>query len=244
MSSSLSGEGSFVQYKVCSYESKSDNLGSHSYIWVTNDDNHKNFVIESSFTQNTGRMSVLYHSSGSILFLSINISDSNIDANATFSSSDPFSISTTNFSNFDNISSNQQCCFYHQSKTQIYDFCNVIDNKVSDNHAIFYLNSVTLSVNKSFFKGNKASNLFYIDSASPTVNECHFEDNTFETNKNYIHSSKSMTEIFLPNLYSSFLCENREYIKIKLILNTHIPNISISNLFSGQPSLHPSKHKH
>ena len=113
--------GSFVQYKVCSYESKSplsNGAGSHSYIWVTNDDNHKNFVIESSFTQNTGEQSVFWHSSGSILFSSINISDSKLDVNAAFVSWELFSLSTTNFSNFDNLSSNKQCCFFHSSKKQ------------------------------------------------------------------------------------------------------------------------------
>ena len=151
---------------------------------------------------------------------------------------DRSSLSTTEFSNFDNISSNEQCCFCHRSKTQDFYFCNVIDNKVSSG-GIFYLSdSATLSVSQCFFKGNNASKLFNIWSGSPTANECHFEDNTFPTNGDIILSSMSMTEIILPNLYSSFLCE----IKIRNKKDSiHIPNITFSHLFSDQPSI-PPKH--
>ena len=48
-----------------------------------------------------------------------------------------------------------------------------------------------------------------------------------------------MTEIILPNLYSSFLCEIEIRNKKDSI---HILNISFSHLFSDQPS-HSSKHR-
>ena len=198
----MATNGSFIQYKVCSYKSKSDDSGSHSYIKVTNDDNHKNFVIESSITQNTGDTAVLYHSFGSLLFSSINISDSKLEWNAAFASSEPFSLSTTNFSNFDNISSDYQSCFYHKSNDQNFYFCNFIDNIVSQNrYGIFYVFLAKLSINRCFFKGNKASKLFFINLGSATANECHFEsDNTFERNGNIVMGKSRKTMKFKENL--------------------------------------------
>ena len=133
--------GSIVQYKVCSYGSKTTNqdaAGSHSYTKVTSDENYKNFVIESSITQNTGHQSVIYFHCGSLLLSSINISDSNIFYNAAFVKWNPSSLSKTNFSNFDNISYNWRCCFYHQDYTHNFYFCNVINNNVlQQNSGIF-----------------------------------------------------------------------------------------------------------
>ena len=97
---------------------------------MTNNDNHKNFVIQSSFTQSTGNYSVLDHFYGSILFSSLNISDSKLDANAAFTSLQPFNLSTTNYSHFYNISSNTQCCFYHFSNYQNIFSCKFINNNV------------------------------------------------------------------------------------------------------------------
>ena len=129
-------QGSFVQYKVCSYESKSTatyGVGSHSRIDVANADGHMNFAIESSFTHNTACFGILSHAHGFHLFSSINVSNSNLDANAALVSDSPASISTTNFSNFENLLANRICCFWHGLNKHNYYFCNIVNNKDLEN---------------------------------------------------------------------------------------------------------------
>ena len=118
-----------------------------------------------------------------------------------------------------------RCCFYHQENTQNFYFCNVINNKVSkDGDGIFYLYEVTFSVNHCFYKGNNASNLSVMSNEYflVTVNECHFEENTFPTDKYYIKKSSSMTELNLSNLYSPYLCALPN--RTKIILHTEGSN--------------------
>ncbi|EAY17316.1 hypothetical protein TVAG_266790 [Trichomonas vaginalis G3] len=205
---SCSNSGSCVQYKVSDYKSKiQSDYGSHSYITMTDRYLSKNFVIESSFDQNKGRISVLYNKYVFILFSSINISNSNLNYNAAFISVEPYKLSA-NFSNFIKISSIAQCVFWHGYGTQSFSSSNVIDNKVTENGRIFANNQASLTVNQCFFKGSSAATLFLIAYriTSGTTNECHFgSDNTFQLNGN-IQKSQEMTEIILSNLFPTFLC--------------------------------------
>ena len=227
----LSKSGSFVQYKICSYGCKLPYLeffsGAHSYIEVTNDENHVNYVIESSFTQSTGRNTIMYHKYGSQIFSSINITNSKSQGNAAFESLRPYSLSTTDFSNFYNITSERRCCFLHEYNTHQFEFSNVINNTVFQNYDQIFcpLSGAELTIEQCFFKANKASYLYSFRVTTTYVFRCHIESDNKFTDQINIRYPKEMTEIILSKLHSSFLCEVISRNKKDSII---FPNICIS----------------
>ncbi|EAY09083.1 hypothetical protein TVAG_180580 [Trichomonas vaginalis G3] len=198
-----SRSGHIIQYKVCSLDPFSPGgSGSHSYIDLRETNEGKDYVIESTFAQSSGKSGAFDHDYGSILLSLINISDSNSKNNVNYVIGYPTTLATVNFSQFKNNTANVTSCFQHLYSEHKFIYCNVVENSIEGSDPLFFIQQPQLTINRCYFKGNKAYYFTEAWGGTAYLSESHFEpDNVFShtlLNSNPIE----MGQIVFDNYYS------------------------------------------
>lgn len=187
MESSENG-GSFVEYRVCSIGAQTDegdaSSGTYSYIITARSDNYKNWMLESTVSNNLGGYATVLKGGGSHNIYNVNLSFTVGAINSVYN----IGSDTTTYLNFSTIykaHSLENTCNYHSGNTHEVNHCNYIKNTVEElalTYGIYFGSGDSLNIKFCVFESNECNYLFHSWYSPITVDKCYIsESNKYDT---------------------------------------------------------------
>ncbi|EAY06351.1 hypothetical protein TVAG_151580 [Trichomonas vaginalis G3] len=178
-------EGQCVQYRICSYSSTTNNNYPHSYINVTNNQEYKNYLIESTITLSKGNSGPIYQQFGDIKIHNVNISNSESFQHDSvyylYASQLTASIS---YSTFFNNTAKYYRSLCHQYGNININYSNILSNQCrqvyyTDNGIIYASSNSIVTVEQCILSNNKGYYLFCTKNAGKQmiIKFCYFPSN-------------------------------------------------------------------
>ena len=204
---------SIVQYRTCGYKSKTNSQeGHHSYVYLVDESNNKNYLYESSFylCGNLEKFDTNHLQYGNIEVKSINTSfcEANFDSGILLY--EPTSLSNVTYSSFCNTTSNYRILELNNGNYN-FNFCNVLNNehKKSDYGTFCAFVSTVLIENCSFLGNTGPGKEFYQDDSGSITVKDSFCDRIIDKTYGSVTTNNVQNIYSIHNLshFSSYLCE-------------------------------------